>query len=331
MAPADLLHVSGVVLVHQFGNGLAQVPEEAIGEFEALDRPAREDRQPGARIIAAPFGKLLGHSRGPVLRPDLPTVDVGHAQGPGPKGFLVGQELADEPGEVGLDRLPAQLVALRPDALGRGRRVAGPGGRVAEAEHGPPPLGHVPGKAPAGVQLRRQLDHLPARQGGVRGRVRAAGRRKRVLAHVAGLAHDLLQTRAGVQRHVAHGHAGAPGRVGRLEDDPEEPSGNLRKAHRRLRPASGQRAHSLELPTVRRGQQLHVAARVPRRDRERHGPGGHRCGEIEVEDVRLAGRGVGQRDGGRRVAVHEPGRISVLEWPVRGQLGFAELHRRIAG
>ena len=58
----------------QVGDGLAEVPEEAVAGFGAFHHVSGEDGHPGQRIVAAALFELGDHVVGPVLRAGLPTV-----------------------------------------------------------------------------------------------------------------------------------------------------------------------------------------------------------------------------------------------------------------
>ena len=112
-------------------------------------------------VVAAAAGELGEHLVRPIGRPGLPAVgdDVLEAapahEAAG--GVLVLVEIVVE---VGLDVGPVELVDLEPGGLGRGRGVAGPGERVAEAEDGPAAGGRGPVEPAVGAHLRGQIDDV---------------------------------------------------------------------------------------------------------------------------------------------------------------------------
>ncbi len=73
---AILLDGPGMILQHQFLPGQAEVPEETLGHFEALDGPSGVNRQPRSRIVATPFLELVEQRRRPVLGSGFPAIHV---------------------------------------------------------------------------------------------------------------------------------------------------------------------------------------------------------------------------------------------------------------
>ena len=72
--------VPGVVLDEQVVDGHAHVPEEPLGDFQALHDPARHHREERQRVVAAQPLEFLAELGRPVLRADLPAVDMGRDQ-----------------------------------------------------------------------------------------------------------------------------------------------------------------------------------------------------------------------------------------------------------
>ena len=80
-----------------------------------------------------PLLEFFPESQRPVLRANLPTVNVRHREGLPPDGRLVLQQFSHQSIELHLDRLLAQLVALQTKALFGSRMVHLSGGGMPNA------------------------------------------------------------------------------------------------------------------------------------------------------------------------------------------------------
>ena len=76
VAVGQRAEMPGVVLDEHVGDRLPQVPEETLGDLQAIDHAAGEGRQQRQQVVAAPLLEFLAHAGRPVLRAHFPTVDV---------------------------------------------------------------------------------------------------------------------------------------------------------------------------------------------------------------------------------------------------------------
>ena len=123
---ASVAEMSGVVLAEQIVDRLPHVPEETLGDFQAVHHAAGDHRQQRQRIVAAEPLELLAELGRPVLRADLPTVDVRGDQRAvlAHQRPVVGDQLAHQAVEMHFGRLLAELVAFQAAAFhGRGMIV----------------------------------------------------------------------------------------------------------------------------------------------------------------------------------------------------------------
>src|SRR4030067_1433480 len=140
MAAAELLEMQGVVLHDQFLRRQAEVPEEPLGDFEALHDPARQGGKIREEVVSAAVPELVPEGAGPILSAHFPAVDM--EEGPTRSSRdLAGADLtekrADEGVEVGIESGLVELVTLEAQA-GHGSRTGGRGvGRPAETQDGP--------------------------------------------------------------------------------------------------------------------------------------------------------------------------------------------------
>ena len=141
MLVSQRLQMLRVVLDDQLLRRLPQVPQEALGHFQAVHHPARHGRQIAQRIVAAAAAEFLAEGGGPVLRAHLPTVDVQHrparARGTVLSRPDLAQQRADERVEMRVQRGLVELVALQPQARQRRGPRVGAGAGAAKAQDGP--------------------------------------------------------------------------------------------------------------------------------------------------------------------------------------------------
>ena len=123
----------------EIGDGLAEVPQEAVAGFGALDHAAGKHGHPGCGIVAAQLFELRDHVVSPVLRSGFPTVvdyeaNASLAHQFGADGFLVAVEVRLE---VLLHKAAIEFVDLKARSFGGGGVVGDAEQRVAEAQHDP--------------------------------------------------------------------------------------------------------------------------------------------------------------------------------------------------
>lgn len=165
---------------------------------------AEQRRQIAGGIVAAPGPELLADARRPVLRADLPAVEMhGRQAAAGMPRFADGREQRAEEGfEVRIERSLLELAGLQSEP----RRRRGTGGlsgqRAAQAQDGPTAVGHLPGQAAVGREPVKSLDHLRGRATPARRQDGWIGRQKRLHAALRG------EGRAEVQRLCPHPGAG---------------------------------------------------------------------------------------------------------------------------
>ena len=159
----QLAEAARVVLHHQLRDRLPQVPQEPLGHFQAVHHPPRHHRQEGQGIVAAQPSELLAEGRRPVLRADFPAINVRRHQRLARQRLGVRDQLAHEPVEHRVRRLPAQLVALQSPAIERRGMIVLARRRMAEAHHGPLAGRHIPHQPAILGHLRRQLPDAAAR------------------------------------------------------------------------------------------------------------------------------------------------------------------------
>src|ERR1700737_5186376 len=63
-----------MILSEQFGNGPAEVPQEAVAVRGTPHHAPRQHWHPRLRIVATTPGELRNHIVGPVLSPRLPAI-----------------------------------------------------------------------------------------------------------------------------------------------------------------------------------------------------------------------------------------------------------------
>ncbi len=156
--------MSGVVLDEHVGNRLPQVPEEPLGDLQTIDHAAGEYRQQGQQIVASPPLELLAHERRPVLRANLPTIDVRRDQDfalAGQRSVLV-NETAHQGVEMHFCGGLAELIAFQAAARLRGRVVVHIGCSVPEPHNEPFAWGHLPGETAASIHLAGEVDDADA-------------------------------------------------------------------------------------------------------------------------------------------------------------------------
>src|SRR5437660_10961439 len=105
----------------------------------------------------AAFPKFLAHFGSPILGAVFPTIDVGRDKaGFFAAGFeaVISGQLSHHAGEIGLDTLLAQFITFQTAATFWGGRVLDTGARMAEAQHRPISLGHVPDEAAVLIHVR---------------------------------------------------------------------------------------------------------------------------------------------------------------------------------
>ena len=156
-----------VILNHQLRDRLPQVPQEPLGDVQAIHHPPRHHRQERQGIVAAQPAELLPKGRRPVLRPHLPAIDVRRHQRLPRQRLGIRNKLAHQPLEHCVRRLPVQFVALQSPAIQRCGMVVLAGRRVPEAQHRPLAGWHIP--------------HQPAILGHLRGELLDAAARDRLL------------------------------------------------------------------------------------------------------------------------------------------------------
>ena len=110
---SDISESADVVLRNHIGHRAAQVPEELIGFFGAIDHPAGHDGQKGDRAVAVAFGKLGGKAIGPVLGSDLVAVDCDAFEGGLFRRGHVFHQLTERRVEVVAGVFFAHFVALQ--------------------------------------------------------------------------------------------------------------------------------------------------------------------------------------------------------------------------
>ena len=70
----DVFELAIVLVCDEVGDGLAEIPEEAIAGFRTPDDVAGKHRKPGSWIVTAQLFELGNHVVGPVQRASLPAV-----------------------------------------------------------------------------------------------------------------------------------------------------------------------------------------------------------------------------------------------------------------
>ena len=156
----EFAHPPGVVVDHQLGHGLSNVPQEPLRDLEALHHPARQHRQERHQVVAPSGPEFLAHPGCPVLRSVFPAIDVrGHQARPNSSGFhaVIGGQPGHHACKVGFDAFPAQLVTLQSASAGRGRGVLNTRARVSETEEGPLTGGDIPNQMTGGVHPGAQV------------------------------------------------------------------------------------------------------------------------------------------------------------------------------
>jgi len=151
--------VPGIILDDHVRDGLPQIPQEPLRDFEAPDHAPGHRGEKRQGVVPAPRLELIAHPGCPVLRPVLPAVNVSGDQHLACRGAGVGDEFAHHAGEVRLDALLAQLVAFEAAAAFGRRGVLHARARVAEPQHRPFAGGHVPHEMPALIHRAAQVDN----------------------------------------------------------------------------------------------------------------------------------------------------------------------------
>ena len=167
----QLPETPGVIFDHHVGNRPAHIPKKALRDFEAVHDASGEHRKERHQIVSAPLLKFLPHPRGPVLRPVLPTVNVGGHQAIGRwvrRDARVACELGHHAREMRIDPGLTELVTLEaPTGLWRGR-VFRSGARMADSQDRPLAGRHVPDQAPVRIHLRGERDDVLRADDGLR-------------------------------------------------------------------------------------------------------------------------------------------------------------------
>ncbi len=242
-----------VVLGDQLGDGAPPIPQEPVRRLRALHHHARQRRQPGPELVAAPAGELGGHVLGPGLRAGLDAVGEqgAHAlaaEQVGAGGGLIGLQIVFQ---IGPHVCAAQLVDLQPRRLGRGRVGLGPRQGVADPQHGPGPRRRGPVQSPVGSHLGGDVDHVRrlrrafAGSDGIQGVVVQCGGE-------AGLLLEAVHRRVLPQRQLVHDVSGRTGR-GHRERRRRGAGGGLGQEVRRPGAVGGLQGHP-EVPRGHRGE-----------------------------------------------------------------------------
>ncbi len=169
-----------MIVNRQVAERLAEIEQEPVALFAAVDDPSGDDRQPRQQIIAAALAKFRAQRRRPVDVFDFPTVRVEIFQRIARERPGVGDERLDHgvpitlkrAGVIDVNRIRIVRRAGRAlPAFAGGRNVGVIADGAAEAENLPVAGGHVPSlSAPFGVEIGRQVNHVR------RARVLLAGR-----------------------------------------------------------------------------------------------------------------------------------------------------------
>src|SRR6266481_1991711 len=152
--------MTGVVVGEQFRNGLPPIPKESLGDFQIVHDSTRDYRQEWQRIISTVSPEFLAEPWSPILRANLPTVNVGADEGLAGQWADSGAEPGHQPIEHSPGRLFAQFVTFQA-AAGRWRGViVGAGAGVTHSQDRPRAIGHVPMELAAVGEFGRKVQKM---------------------------------------------------------------------------------------------------------------------------------------------------------------------------
>ena len=158
----DDLIDAGVILLEEFGEGLAPVAQELLAALRAADDLSGQHGQPGHQVIAPAGLEFLRKGGRPGLRSGLVTVDqqmrdapfTQHASG----RFLIQFQVTLE---ITLPGALVQLIHFQARGVGGGGMVHLAGQRGAEAPDAPFSLGKGAGQVSVRRHPGAEVDHVP--------------------------------------------------------------------------------------------------------------------------------------------------------------------------
>ena len=198
--------IAGIILPHQVRHRLANVPEEALGNFRAADNASGQGRQKGLQIVAAAGPKLLPETGRPVLRPSLPTVNMSSDQCFARQRFGIRDDLGHQAVEHRFCCFPAQFVCFQPQTGLRRGMIFHASGSMTKAENRPLADRGWPIQAPIGCKSRGQVDNFLDRNGLFRWNHRKFCSRRDKVRGKSGLGLNAFQT--GIPRRGGKGQDG---------------------------------------------------------------------------------------------------------------------------
>src|ERR1019366_5227146 len=186
--------MAGIILQQQFIDSHPHIPEKPFRNFQAVHHMAGHYRQQVKWVVASQALEFLAKLWRPVLRSNLPTVDMSPNQrfAFARQGRRIADHFRHQPGEGRLGTFLAQFIAFQAEAAYRSRMVFHACAGVAEPQDGPLAGRHIPAESAIALHLRAKVNNSVAGHHGF-GRHRWVIHAQRdFLARIRRLAAELL-------------------------------------------------------------------------------------------------------------------------------------------